>query len=92
MQNLILFDGGVSYIRVNKKKAQRLWENDKPIVISPVKLNPFGPFRPSMLLGNSPEHKERGFEILVRDFQWYNCNLNETGSYAAFYTPKTEEK
>jgi len=87
-------DGNTMFKRVSKAAARKLYESGAPVVLCPVKLFPFGGFRPSFLVQrNKAEEESRakygldvpGFNDVVQDFEWYNCNLNETGKYAAFY-------
>ncbi len=77
------YDGDVAHNRVSKTAARKLWEGGRPIVFCPVKLAPFGSFRPSCMLQKGEERPD--FDAAVRDFVWYNCQMRETGYYPAFY-------
>lgn len=83
MNQAKVFDGNIAYNRVSKATARKLYNEGKFIVFCPVKLHPFGEFRSSMMIQNTQEWKD--FDHAVTNFEWYNCQLNETGYYAAFY-------
>lgn len=98
MNRVKAYDGNILYIRVSKTKARQAYVAGKPVVFCPVKLYPFGSFRPSMQIDNKMalasidapggQGSSAYFNAMVRDFEWYNCNSNETGYYAAFYATK----
>lgn len=75
-------DGDVRYVRVSKVAARKAFDAGKVVVLCPVRLYPFGSFRPSCMIDDK---QEGTFDALVRNFEWYNCQLNETGYYASFY-------
>jgi len=84
MNKITAYDGNTRFERISKVKAKQLFNAGKPIVFCPVKLYPFGGFRPScMIQGDDDPHQE--FADYVLQFQWYNCNCYETGYYTAFY-------
>lgn len=78
-------DGERVYIRVSKTKARQTWDAGKPIILCPVKLWPFGGFRPSIMVQACQEWPD--FDYAVRNFEWYNCT-NETGRYPAYYVER----
>jgi hypothetical protein len=82
------------YIRINKTQARKLWEQGKEIIIAPCKVNEYHlesgwhlGFRSSRSI-ESLQLLDRNFDSVVRSFEWYNCNENELGRYAAFYIDK----
>jgi hypothetical protein len=83
MQKHKFNDGNTPHTRVSKAAARKLWDAGRPVVFCPVKLVPFGGFRPSCMMQKSADQPD--FEKAVRDFVWYNCQLHETGYYPAFY-------
>ena len=88
MNKVTAKDGTVTYKRITKREAKKLWEEGKEVHICPVKLSPFGPWQSSMrLFKNENDLPSRNFDYLVKNFVWFNCNLNETGYYSAFYAP-----
>lgn len=83
MNKITALDGNVRHNRVSKAAARKMWDAGRPVVFCPVKLYPFGGFRPSCMLQKSDERPD--FDTAVQDFVWYNCQLNETGFYPAYY-------
>lgn len=81
--NEIFKDGDVKYKKVPKNVARQAWNRGEPVVLCPCKLYPFGGFRPSVIV--SKKEWAYAFDDVVKDFQWYNCTLNETGYYASYY-------
>lgn len=78
------YDGDVKYKRVNKTLARKAYEAGQPVVLCPVKLAPFGGFRPSCMVDKAGM-QERDFNTVALDFIWYNCQLNETGYYPSYW-------
>ncbi len=81
--------------RISKAKARKLW-GKADMSLCPAKLMPDGPFRPNCdvfakdiaeKLNSQYDHERNAakFETYVAGFEWYNCQLNETGYYTAFY-------
>lgn len=77
------FDGNTPFVRINKTAARNAWNAGRPIVFCPVKLAPFGAFRPSCMLQKNEQQPD--FDKAVESFVWYNCQLHETGYYPAYY-------
>jgi hypothetical protein len=94
MNKLIAYDGDVKYVRVSKAAARKAYDAGQPVVLCPVKLAPFGGFRPSCMVQRDFED-EKGrasfnmpiadFDTVVQNFVWYNCQLHETGYYASYW-------
>ena len=82
MNNLTISDQASTYTRVSKTKARKLFDQGERIAACPVKLRPGYPWAPHMELRGV---EDRTFDELVISFENYNCQLNETGYYAAFY-------
>lgn len=84
-------DGKITYLRITKRQARKLFDAGKDVVFCPVKLRPGFPlaphmdFRKSDYLDESIYPHNSMFDKLVCNFAWYNCQLNETGYYPAFY-------
>jgi hypothetical protein len=70
--------------RISKSRARKLWAQDKIIHFCPVKLRPGLPFA-SDIAYYPEEQKNNDFNKTVLNFEWYNCQMNETGYYTAFY-------
>lgn len=95
------------YTRISKREARKLFDAAGNFYIIAHKMRPGFPFSMGMTVIGAryaEENAERvkyghggteqapyTFDILVRDFCWYNANCHETGTYAAFYT-ETERK
>jgi hypothetical protein len=82
-------------IKITKTIARKLW-GKKDIVLCPSNLRPGLPFRPDMTvfaadiekaLASEYDHEKdaAAFDAYVRNFEWYNCEDNETGKHASFY-------
>lgn len=84
MNSATFKDGDIDYVRVSKTIARKAYDDGKPVVLCPVKLRPFGGFRPSCMV-DKVGWQGRGFADVVSNFESYNCQLNETGYYAAYY-------
>jgi hypothetical protein len=83
MQQITITDSTTTYIRITQREARKQWlAGADNIAICPRNLRPGFPWACHMLLGQSEEHRESGFNKLV---SWYNCTGNETGTYSAFY-------
>lgn len=83
MNRVKAYDGKTPYNRVSKAAARKAFNAGKPVILCPVKLYPFGAWRPSCMIQG--DQCSDTFERLLENFIWYNCQLNETGYYAAFY-------
>jgi len=87
MQKRSYNKNGFEFIRIDKKKAKRAYNNNLTVIFCPVNLSPFSPWGLDM-----PMNKENlncnyiSFDKLLNEFEYYNCN-NETGKYTAFYIP-----
>lgn len=84
--------------RITKAAARKLW-GKADISLCPCKLRPDGVWRPNIdiFAAEINENKEIwgeaqkyswDFDARVQNFEWYNCQMNETGYYTAFYLIK----
>ena len=78
--------------RVPKKTARKLYDDGVTIRVCPVKVNPCNEVYPMSYdmnirdtFGIEALEWEKTFDARVNSFEYYNCNYNETGKYAAFY-------
>ena len=75
---------GENVIRISKKAAKKAFESGLEIFLLPCKanINSIWYDHPCFI-----EKKTacRDFEGMVRSFEFYNCNLNETGMYVKFF-------
>lgn len=75
------------YKRIDKRTARFFYRAGYTIYLVPCKIWPDdrGPIRPC------PINKKDGpFDDRVNAFEYYNCNQNELGYYAAFYIKKED--
>ena len=94
MNKHVIHDGKTTFTRISKSEARKLFNAERPITLCPVKLRPGYPFAPHCRI--FPDLKNCGnvytdtldklFDLYVNEFTFYNCNVNETGYYPAFYT------
>lgn len=84
----------MSYEKVGKKTARKLYNNGVtlhllPSKVSVVALHTDGnywvkPFSFSIFTDN------RGFDIIVNEYEYYNCGNRELGTYASYYVEEKE--
>ena len=77
--------------RVSKPSARKLYNKGVEIYITPCKISPencwgIGSWHTKDLSVDFDED----FDILVRDFTWYNCQYEDWGRYPAFYVRKED--
>lgn len=87
MTNRIFTDrGGACWARVNKRRARSVYEAGGDVIIAPVNIEPFNPWRTHARIS---KRKQWGcnvtFDALVNDYEYYNCNSNSAGRYPAYY-------
>lgn len=76
---------GITYTRISKATARKLFDDGEVIGICPVKIDP------SSIWGGMAEFQKGhkcenwGFDDFVNCFIYYNCQLNETGKYPKFF-------
>ena len=87
--NQITVDG---WKRISKKAARKLYNEGKTIRLCPVKIHPCNEYYPMSFDMNKddkfdvePFDWELEFDTRVNRFEYYNCQYNELGRYAAFY-------
>jgi hypothetical protein len=96
-------DGHTVYTRISKRDAKRRFDAGETFYIIAHKMRPGMPFGMGMTIDGAHyarENAERAkyqlsqytFDVVVRDFCWYNANCHETGHYAAFYSMKDTGK
>lgn len=73
------------YIRINKRQARKIYENNGELFMIPHKMNPENSY--GMLLG--PVNTFFPFDQIVNSATYYNCN-SECGWYLAFYIKKED--
>jgi len=72
--------------KVNKPTARKMYNAGKEVYICPCKVNP----RNNWGIGHFFQKEEgdgfeQNFDRLVSHYEYYNCQYNELGKYAAYY-------
>ena len=72
------------YTRINKTKARNLFNQGIDIMIVPCNV---APDYSNMWIQPYMINNQAGFSFdqLINNFEYYNCNDNETGLYTAYY-------
>ena len=75
--------------RISKRTARKLFNEKKDFLIIPCKINPnnmwgIGAKINQYYYNQFPEIFEKDFDVLVREYTFYNCSY-ETGYYPAYY-------
>ena len=79
----------LNYTRINKREARKLYNLGRTITILPCKANPNSPWFSNSTI--SKESTDKGFDALVNEFTYYNCNTSELGHRPAFYVVAINE-
>lgn len=78
-----------TWVRVDKRTAQKAYNNGLTVVFCPVNIRPFGFYNLEIPISiDMWGYNSTTFEIVLNDFERYNCTDNETGRYTAFYIQK----
>lgn len=73
-------DTGTTFCQINKRKAEKMFNQGYTIYLHPYKLNPVSRWQTPM-----PCNKMGGeFETILNEFIYYNCNA-ESGRYPNYY-------
>ena len=74
------------YSRISKARARKEFNAGNDVFIMPVKASPvniwFSPYCANRFAWYT---ENRSFDSIVNEYEFYNCNYNELGKYAAFY-------
>lgn len=78
-----------SYKRVDKRQARKTFNNYIDVVLCPVNIRPFNDFCPVYITLNKTDLQElnndKSFDLLVNEYEFYNCNNTHVGKKSAFY-------
>lgn len=83
-------ENGVTFTRINKTTARKLYNAGLDVVFCPCNLRPFNRygFGLDMRINKDDISNDgRTFDTVVNYFEYYNCRDTETGKYTAFYMP-----
>lgn len=95
MTEQVFYDGGKTYVRINKQAARKLFNAGASVMVCPCKLRPFGIWHPEAFIQKDTEFMEPiagiksadPFERVVNATTYYNCSY-EAGKYLSFYAEK----
>lgn len=86
MHRHVITDSAQRYDRISKAEARKLFTAGKPFYIIAHKMRPGFPFSLGMtIFPQSYQDEGRDFDWMVSNFEFYNANCHETGTYSAFY-------
>ena len=71
-----------NFRRINRRRAENLYNADVPVYLCACILNPESPWQPAIDVLRS--NVEAAFEGVVNAFEYYNCNA-EAGRRVFFY-------
>lgn len=87
MKKYIFTDNdGTVWERIDKKSAQKAYDDGATVLFCPVNMCPFTPWHLEVEVNkNHKIYIGRTFDEVVAAFEYYNCMNDETGRYTAFY-------
>ena len=87
----------VSYKKVTKPTARKLFNSGTPVYLLPSKVNAFMVFDNNdkgfiqpVVISYKEDRGENQFDRTVNEFEYYNCN-SEMGYYAHYFIKEQEE-
>lgn len=86
MRDITYVDKGFTFKRINKKQARAAYRSGLKVAFCPVNLRPGEPYHPE-IIQDAKANGGTPWSDILNAFEWYNCNNNEVGRYAAFYIP-----
>lgn len=87
MTNRIFTDrDGACWTRVSKRRAKSAYNAGYDVIIAPVNMEPFDPWRTHARVSNKRRWGvDVTFDSIVNEYEYYNCNSSELGRYPAYY-------
>lgn len=70
--------------KINKREARKRYIRGEEIHICPCKVNPLSMYWSDGVILRVWESPKL-FDSIITEFEYYNCQLRETGYYAAYY-------
>lgn len=86
MRQYTFNNNGFTFKRIARNKARAAYRAGLRVVMCPVNLRPFGEWSPE-IIADAKSNGGTPWSDIINAFEWYNCNNNEVGKYAAFYIP-----
>lgn len=83
------------YIRVNRKRAKRAYNDDATVIIAPVYANMYYQGAQMWTMISKTELFKRYDEVIdfdkfMNEYERYNCQYNELGKYAKYFIYESE--
>ena len=83
------------YIRVNRKRAKRAYNDGATVIIAPVYANMYYHGAQMWTMISKMELFKRYDEVIdfdkfMNEYEWYNCQYNELGKYAKYFIYESE--
>ena len=75
----------VTYTRISKATARKLFDNGECVGICPVNINPSSLWGGIYEFQKGDELENCSFNEFVNCFIYYNCQMEETGKYPKFF-------
>lgn len=85
MRNETYFIDGITYTRISKAAARKLFNDGECVGICPVNVNPESIWGGMVELQKGCKCENRSFGDFVNSFTYYNCQIEETGRYPKFF-------
>lgn len=76
---------GITYYRISKTTARKLFEDGNLVGICPVNLNPSSFWGGMCTFQKGHKCENWSFDDFVNNFIYYNCQMEETGKYPKFF-------
>lgn len=85
MRKEIYVIDGVTYTRISKATARKLFDDGNVIGICPVKVNPESFWGGMCEFQKGHKCENWSFDDFVNNFVYYCCQMEETGKYPKFF-------
>lgn len=76
---------GVTYYRISKATARKLFDDGEVIGLCPVKVNPESIWGGMCKFQKGHKFENWSFDDFVNNFVYYCCQMEETGKYPKFF-------
>ena len=72
-----------NFLKIRKTMARKLFNEGKSIYLLPCKMRVNNMWQSPYEMVKNEEYPD--FDKMVNNYEYYNCQYNETGKYTAFY-------
>ena len=95
MNNEVFMLQNARYVRVNRKKAKKAYNDGATVIIAPVYANMYYQGCNWWTMISKVELFKRYDEVIdfdkfMNEYEWYNCHYNELGKYAKYFIYESE--